>query len=170
MSGSLNHEKAAEPNLTPMLDMVLQLVMFFMLCANFIAEETNALVKLPDASAARPLDKTQDRTVFINLTYPGNDKFGNPQPETLTFNAGTRKVACSNASILGDELSTQIKLDEVRAQRTEKGKTEWAAGKGRSLVILRADLRHDYKKINEILAAARGAGYTDIQLRAIQKK
>ncbi len=169
MSGPSGPDRC-EPNLTPMLDMVLQLVMFFMLCANFIAEETNALVKLPDASAARALDKTQDRTVFINLTYPGPDKHGNLQPETLTFNGGTRKTACSNASQLGDELAAQMKLDEARAQRTEKGKTEWAAGKGRSLVILRADLRHDYKKINEILAAARGAGYTDIQLRAIQKK
>ena len=159
-----------EPNLTPMLDMVLQLVMFFMLCANFIAEETNAAVKLPDASAARTLDKTQDRTVFINLTFASNDKFGNPQPETLTFNSGTHKVACSNASILGDELASQMKLDEARANRTEKGKGDWLAGKGRSLVILRADMRHDYKKINEVLAAARGAGYTDIQLRAIQKK
>ena len=158
-----------EPNLTPMLDMVLQLVMFFMLCANFIAEETNAMVKLPDASAARALDKTQDRTVFINLTFPGKDKFGADQPETLTFNSGTRKVACSNPLILQGELETQLKFDEARAMKTEKGKTDWAAGKGRSLVILRADLRHDYKKINEILGAARAAGYTDVQLRAIIK-
>ena len=72
MSGA----ERCEPNLTPMLDMVLQLVMFFMLVANFAAEETNAMVKLPDASAARILDKTQDRTAFINLTYPGKDKAG----------------------------------------------------------------------------------------------
>ena len=46
----------------------------------------------------------------------------------------------------------------------------WDAGKGRSLVIVRADMRHDYKEINEILGAARAAGYKDIQLRAIQSK
>ena len=73
MSVPANHDKAAEPNLTPMLDMVLQLVMFFMLCANFIAEETNAMVKLPNASAARILDKNTGQTIFINLTYPGKD-------------------------------------------------------------------------------------------------
>ena len=169
MSGPSGPDRC-EPNLTPMLDMVLQLVMFFMLCANFIAEETNALVKLPDASAARALDKNQDRAVFVNLTFPGKDKFGVDQPETMTFNAGTRKVACSNALVLQVELEAQMKFDEARAQKTEKGKTDWAAGKGRSLVIVRADLRHDYKKVNEILGAARSAGYNDIQLRAIQAK
>lgn len=159
-----------EPNLTPMLDMVLQLVMFFMLCANFIAEETNAMVKLPDASAARILDKNQDRACFINLTFPGNDKFGVAQPETLTFNAGVRKVSCGSPLQLQEELSNQLKFDEARSQRTEAGRKEWSAGKGRSLVIVRADMRHDYKKVNEILTAARAAGYRDIQLRAIQLK
>ncbi len=170
MSGSMSSEKAAEPNLTPMLDMVLQLVMFFMLCANFIAEETNAMVKLPDASAARILDKNAERTCFINLTYPGKDKHGVDHPKTLTFNAGTRKASCSNSLQLQDELATQFKLDEAFAQKKPETKIDWDAGKGRSLVIVRADMRHDYKEINEILAAARGAGYKDIQLRAIQSK
>ena len=166
----MSDAERCEPNLTPMLDMVLQLVMFFMLVANFAAEETNAMVKLPDASAARILDKTQDRTAFINLTYPGKDKAGVDQPKSLTFNAGVRRVACANSLILQGELETQYKLDKVHAEKTEKGRTEWAAGKGRSLIIVRADLRHDYKEVNEILAASRGAGYTDIQLRAIQLK
>ena len=170
MTASLNHEKAAEPNLTPMLDMVLQLVMFFMLCANFIAEETNAMVKLPDASAARILSKDAERTCFINLTYPGKDKFGVDQPKTLTFNAGVRKVACANSLVLQEELATQYKLDEAFAQKKPETRVEWDAGKGRSLVIVRADMRHDYKEVNEILGAARAAGYKDVQLRAIQLK
>ncbi len=170
MSVPANHDKAAEPNLTPMLDMVLQLVMFFMLCANFIAEETNAMVKLPNASAARILDKNSGQTIFINLTYPGKDKFGVDQPKTLTFNAGVRKVACSNSLQLQTELENQYKLDEARAQKKPEERAEWEAGRGRSIVILRADQRHDYKEINEILAAARAANYRDIQLRAIQLK
>lgn len=170
MTASLHSEKAAEPNLTPMLDMVLQLVMFFMLVANFAAEETNAMVKLPNASAARILDKTAERTCFINLTFPGKDKFGVEQPRTLTFNAGTRKQQCSNAFQLQAELEQQYKLDEAYAQKKPETRAEWDAGKGRSLVIVRADMRHDYKEINEILGAARAAGYKDIQLRAIQLK
>ena len=47
----------AEPNLVPLLDVILQLVMFFMLCANFVMEQVNEAIKLPDAIAAKPLDK-----------------------------------------------------------------------------------------------------------------
>ena len=42
-----------EPNLTPLLDLVLQLVMFFMLCANFVVEQTSDKIKLPEAEAAK---------------------------------------------------------------------------------------------------------------------
>ena len=31
----------AEPNLTPLLDVVLQLLMFFMMCVNFVTEQVN---------------------------------------------------------------------------------------------------------------------------------
>src|SRR4029079_343313 len=37
----------AEPNLVPLLDLVLQLVMFFMMCANFVMEENDQTIKLP---------------------------------------------------------------------------------------------------------------------------
>ena len=38
--GSSSSDKC-EPNLVPLLDMVLQLVMFFMVCANFVMEQVN---------------------------------------------------------------------------------------------------------------------------------
>ena len=47
--------EAAEPNLTPLLDLVLQLVMFFMIVSNFIMEQTNEAVRLPIAVSAKPI-------------------------------------------------------------------------------------------------------------------
>ena len=35
MSASMSHSSSAEPNLTPILDMVFQLITFFMLVINF---------------------------------------------------------------------------------------------------------------------------------------
>ena len=35
---------------SPLLDLVLQLVMFFMLCANFVMEQVNDTIKLPKAT------------------------------------------------------------------------------------------------------------------------
>src|SRR4051794_32384610 len=49
---------AAEPNLVPLLDLVLQLVMFFMMCANFVMEENDQTIKLPLSQQARPVADT----------------------------------------------------------------------------------------------------------------
>ena len=48
-------EVSPEPNLTPLLDLVLQLVMFFMLVANFVMDELSDKINLPVASQAKPL-------------------------------------------------------------------------------------------------------------------
>src|SRR5438132_11721637 len=60
-----------EPNLTPLLDLVLQLVMFFMLCANFVMEQTSVEIKLPEAVAAKPLDKDASDVIFLNVNSQG---------------------------------------------------------------------------------------------------
>ena len=51
-----------EPNFTPLLDLVLQLVMFFMICANFVMEQTSVEIKLPKAIAAKALEKPTRRS------------------------------------------------------------------------------------------------------------
>ena len=48
MSASMSAEKA-EPNLTPLLDVVFQLITFFMLVINFSNENYDARVRLPVA-------------------------------------------------------------------------------------------------------------------------
>ena len=48
-------QKSAEPNLTPILDMVFQLITFFMLVMNFKAAEIDATLLLPVIGSAKPL-------------------------------------------------------------------------------------------------------------------
>src|SRR5437763_13710845 len=62
----------AEPNLVPLLDVVLQLIMFFMLTVNFVqTDQINESIKLPVAQSAVPLDKTVKEVLFLNMTYDG---------------------------------------------------------------------------------------------------
>src|SRR5215471_10737810 len=65
-----NTEKC-EPNFTPLLDLVLQLVMFFMLVTNFVLEQTSVDIKLPTAFAAKALDKSEGDAVFLNVNSDG---------------------------------------------------------------------------------------------------
>src|SRR5438876_9462003 len=68
---SLGNLQRCEPNLIPMLDLVLQLIMFFMLVTNFIADDLNESVRLPHALQARPLDKSEDYVITLNVDSKG---------------------------------------------------------------------------------------------------
>src|SRR6516162_11643096 len=57
----------AEPNLTPLLDVVLQLLMFFMMCVNFVSEQVTEDIRLPQSQAVKPMDKADTDVLFINL-------------------------------------------------------------------------------------------------------
>jgi len=56
MSASTSAD-SAEPNLTPLLDVVFQLITFFMLVINFSNENYDARVRLPVAGSARPVEE-----------------------------------------------------------------------------------------------------------------
>src|SRR5208283_4487377 len=55
MSGRVPGGVKAEPNLTPILDMVFQLITFFMLVLNFKAAELDLNLQLPVITSAKPL-------------------------------------------------------------------------------------------------------------------
>ena len=72
MSASLSHKANAEPNLTPVLDMVFQLITFFMLVINFKANLIDKAMELPIVGSARPIDKDVHRAFFmVNLNNKG---------------------------------------------------------------------------------------------------
>src|SRR6516225_1334285 len=74
MAGSITTELKAEPNLTPLLDVVFQLITFFMLVINFSNENYDARVRLPVAGSARPVEEAEkvaeDRLV-LNVDKKG---------------------------------------------------------------------------------------------------
>src|SRR5438445_4970395 len=64
--------EAGEPNLIPLLDLVFQLIMFFMITVNFVrVDQLNEDVALPVAQAAVPLDQSAHNYVFLNMNKNG---------------------------------------------------------------------------------------------------
>jgi biopolymer transport protein ExbD len=55
MSHGGGGEMSAEPNMTPLLDLVLQLLMFFIICVNFTTAVTNTGEFLPESDTVKPL-------------------------------------------------------------------------------------------------------------------
>jgi biopolymer transport protein ExbD len=57
-------------NMTPMIDMVFQLLIFFLVATRFMQQERELDMSLPSASESRPLTAAP-REVFINIDHEG---------------------------------------------------------------------------------------------------
>ena len=69
-----------EADLTPMIDMVFQLIAFFMVLINFAQTESNDEVKLPSSVLVKPPDQPLDFPIILQVAadggiFVGADKF-----------------------------------------------------------------------------------------------
>ena len=153
-----------EPNLVPMLDMVLQLVMFFMVCANFVMEQVNETIKLPEAVVAKPIEK-DEYIIFLNVNRDGH-------------------VLLSAIDAIGDD-HTLTNPKQIETYMKRRAKFDYQAmGPGvdptktppRSVIILRVDREAAFVRapgsakpgVYEIMKACKAAGYDKVLLRAIR--
>jgi len=73
--------KLAEGDMTPMIDMVFQLIIFFMVLINFSQEDQNEKIKLPSSELAKPAEKPLENPIVLNLDFNGTLYLGS---ETAT--------------------------------------------------------------------------------------
>jgi biopolymer transport protein ExbD len=147
--GSGNSENL-EPNLTPLLDVVLQLIMFFMITVNFVArDQFNKKIQLPKAQVAANLDQAADNWVFLNMDSDGN----------LLVRDG--------------KLDTPSKLKAyVERERRDLERRAQLLGRTEDInvvIVLRADKEARYHQVWEALDSCMRAGYSRWQLRVEYK-
>lgn len=142
----------AEPNLVPLLDLVFQLIMFFMICVNFVSEQVTTEVRLPQAQSARPMDKTEVEVMFLNLDKNGKlIVSGVPEPFTTP---GQMRF------YLKQQFEDTKRAAEYRGDKS---------GKVNTAIILRADTDSNYGQIYQLLQLCKDVGYRKLQLRAYYK-
>jgi len=142
----------ADPNLTPLLDLVLQLIMFFMITVNFIrVDQFDDSVRLPVAQNATPLDNTAEEFIFLNLDSKGQL-------------VGT----LSNMSLdTPGKLSAQLNRERTDLERLSREKG--TKGPPKVVVVLRADKDVRYSKVWEVLDSCKKAGFVHWQLRVMTR-
>jgi biopolymer transport protein ExbD len=88
MSHGPSTEDNAEPNLMPLLDVVMQLLMFFILCADLKqANRKNPFVALPAAAAATPATPSGEGLIYVNLMVYNPKDFTHLDPGILASHA-----------------------------------------------------------------------------------
>ena len=93
MSGSASSSERIEPNLTPILDMVFQLITFFMLVISFRASDFDKQLVLPVVGSAAAADEEVNGEFLVLNLRSGGKLFvqGKEEPNVegfLNFEAG----------------------------------------------------------------------------------
>jgi biopolymer transport protein ExbD len=143
--------QSAEPNLVSLLDIVLQLVMFFMICANFVMEQVNETIKLPESISAKSIDRKDTALLFLNVDEKGHVLRLDGPPLT-------------NPLEIEGYLKRRHREDLELAKKDTKGGDE---AEPKTLVIIRAHQGATFEKVYRVMSACRKAGYRRVQLRAI---
>jgi biopolymer transport protein ExbD len=146
MHGASSDAVQAEPNLVPLLDLVFQLIMFFLMVVNFVTEQVNRTIMLPSAQSARPMDKRIEGPLFLNMDAEGRLLVPGQKPL---------------ATLL--EIRYYLQQCYQDAERVAKAQGD---AQVKSVVILRAHKKADYAHVYHVLRMCKEAGFRRLQLRA----
>lgn len=150
MSASMHSDANAEPNLTPILDMVFQLITFFMLVINFKGAALDLSLKLPVLGSARPLDMEGHEDLFVlNIDAQG----------TLTVYGAKKDIATYIAS----EANWSIRKMQAENPKFKKG------DELPTMVVIRADRAVPCKLVNDLIKTCQEYGYRRFSLKAMTK-
>lgn len=151
MSASLDHGANAEPDLVPMLDMVFQLITFFMLVINFKSATMDLNLKLPVVGSARPVDAGQVDLLVLNVNADGELRvYGELKKDLGPYIAGEAQASLMVAQRDNPNLKFGDDLP--------------------STVVVRADKRTSFSKLNKVIKACQDNGFRQFALKAMNKE
>ena len=146
----LHQSLKAEPNLTPILDMVFQLITFFMLVINFKAASLDTSLQLPVIGRALPPVETGERDVLVlNITPQGK----------LRMYGEVR------------DLEPCIAQEAKMTRQTAGGfsSKSGASGELPTTVIIRADRTTPYHFIHQVIQSCQAHGFRNFQYRVMSR-
>lgn len=130
-------------DLTPMIDVVFQLIAFFMVIINFTEAEQNERIKLPSSILARPPDAPQETPLTLQMDENG-----------VIYFASREVTVDSLAPLLQQERNVMQYLQKDPAQAT---------------IIIRAHQEAKAGSVQELIRTCQDVGFEKFVLRAKQE-
>lgn len=148
---SLEHGANAEPDLVPMLDMVFQLITFFMLVINFKSASMDLDLKLPVVGSARPVDGAGQDLLVLNINEKGELRvYGNLITEIEPY----LKAEAQASLAIAQQGDPNLKFGDALP----------------STVVIRADKRTPFNLLNKVVKTCQDCGYRSFALKAMNKE
>lgn len=149
-----NHAPAVpEVDMTPMIDIVFQLIAFFMLVTNFDNAKADERVKLPRDQLAKPAEQKREEELMLNVGYI-RSKVGDIQSDPLLFYGTGEDVPVLQAAPL---LNREARL------YTDLGKEPKSV-----TVVIRSDADVPTGLVQELIKFSQEAGFEKFALKATQ--
>ncbi len=140
-------------NITPLIDVVFQLIIFFMLVNNIIAEQSVQMI-VPRLTHSLTHELREGDRVVVNVA-PGNYAPANRAADPLTFDGRAHFVRVGQFTFGMDQLD--LVTDELR---------QWKANNPRIEVLLRADAALYYDQVSPVMTAITAADIHTVNLVA----
>ncbi len=92
---------SSNPDLTPLIDCVFQLVIFFLLTLNFSSDEQSELIRLPSSELAKPAGGVLETPITIQILSSGIVLFGGDQMTPGALKEPLRRERDAIRNVLG---------------------------------------------------------------------
>lgn len=144
-------EDRHEPNLTPILDMVFQLITFFMLVINFKSASMDMSLKLPAVGSARPMEGKGQDLLVLNIDQQGVLRvYGNEIRDIPAYIKNEAQASLLSARRFNPDLKDGGDLP--------------------STVVIRADRDTPFRLLYGIVDTCQKCGFRNFSLKALNRK
>ncbi|MFV0445697.1 MAG: ExbD/TolR family protein [Planctomycetaceae bacterium] len=150
-----NSSNTAEADMTPMIDMVFQLIIFFMLVMNFDQQQADERVKLPKDPLAEPRQDLRKNQLTVNIGFH-RDASGTILSEPLVMNPETGDIPVMQYG--------QVNLKQEAAIARAQGGDNQVQD---TFINIRADSKVPTGMVQELIKFGQEAGFSKFALKAM---
>jgi biopolymer transport protein ExbD len=154
---------AVDPNLTPLLDLVLQLLMFFIVCANFTNEQVSGDINLPYSDSASPIEKADTASIFINMKSMRSPEFRDHLTAEQLERFGNQDVVIL---IPGEAPQTMQETRMWLVKQHADAEKVAENGEVKTVINFRPDSDVELNQLFRMMDFCKNAGYKKLKLRA----
>jgi biopolymer transport protein ExbD len=147
----LSSAERFEPNLTPILDMVFQLITFFMLVINFQSATIDLSLRLPVIGSVRPVEIKATDLLVLNVDRQGELRVYGKQVADLR---GYIFVEAQASRLAARRLNPQFQAGDDLP----------------TMVVLRVDRKTPFKHLNRVIATCQQYGFRQFSFRALNRQ
>ena len=148
-----------EVNLIPMIDIVIQLITFFLMLINFDQSNSDERVHLPIADLAKPADMEIDEMLILNVNRDG------------MVNMGLGDMVDAESDVFRTRMAQEAVLAKKHMTSARK-KVKVIAGRPElwTTILIRADKDVESGKVQRMIKICQDLGFYKFALRASPEK